>query len=46
MSKREIEYLKKLNKALESENQLLKERLKVSETVVETLFSLAKETQP
>ena len=41
-----IEYIKKLNKALESENQLLKERLKVSETVVETLFSLAKETQP
>ena len=45
MSKREIEYIKKLNKALESENQLLQERLKVSETVVETLFSHAKEIQ-
>jgi|TARA_R110000737_G_scaffold210827_1_gene228426 hypothetical protein len=45
MSKREIEYLKKLNKALESENQLLQERLKVSEMVVETLFSHAKEIQ-
>ncbi len=43
MPSREIEYLKKLNKTLESENQLLKERLKVSETVVETLFSVAKE---
>jgi hypothetical protein len=45
MSKREVEYLKKLNKVLESENQLLQERLTLSETVVETLFSHAKENQ-
>tara|TARA_R100000544_G_scaffold19178_1_gene9203 strand:- start:413 stop:550 length:138 start_codon:yes stop_codon:yes gene_type:complete len=45
MSKREIEYLKKLNRALESENQLLQDRLKVSETVLETLFSHSKEIQ-
>tara|TARA_R110000851_G_scaffold92549_1_gene201957 strand:- start:564 stop:701 length:138 start_codon:yes stop_codon:yes gene_type:complete len=45
MSKREIEYLKKLNKVLESENQLLQERLKVSETVLDTLFSYSKEIQ-
>tara|TARA_R100000951_G_scaffold97999_2_gene87812 strand:+ start:60 stop:200 length:141 start_codon:yes stop_codon:yes gene_type:complete len=45
MSKREIEYLKKLNKSLEFENQLLQDRLKVSETVVDTLFSHAKEIE-
>tara|TARA_R110002167_G_scaffold233515_1_gene438726 strand:+ start:336 stop:476 length:141 start_codon:yes stop_codon:yes gene_type:complete len=43
MSKRETDYLKKLNKNLETENQLLRERLILSESVVETLFSHAKE---
>ena len=40
---REVEYLKKLNKVLESENQILREKLALSESVVETLFSHAKE---
>ena len=43
MSKRETDYLKKLNKNLETENQLLRERLILFESVVETLFSHAKE---
>lgn len=45
MSKREIEYLKKLNKALQNEKQVLQERLSLSESVVETLFSHAKEIE-
>jgi hypothetical protein len=45
MSQREIDYLKKLNKILENENTILKEKLTLSESVVETLFSHAKETK-
>lgn len=42
---REVEYLKKLNKILDNENQVLREKLTLSESVVETLFSHAKETE-
>ena len=45
MVNREVEYLKKLNKVLENEKQLLQERLALSESVVETLFSHAKEAE-
>ena len=45
MVNREIEYLKKLNKVLENEKQVLQERLALSESVVETLFSHAKEVK-
>ena len=43
MSKKEVEYLKKLNRILENENKSLQERLALSESVVETLFSRSKE---
>lgn len=42
---REAEYLKKLNKILENENQILRDKLVLSESVVETLFSYAKESK-
>ena len=42
---REVEYLKKLNKILDNENQVLREKLMLSESVVETLFSHAKEVE-
>ena len=42
---REVEYLKKLNKILDNENQVLREKLTLSESVVETLFSHAKEAE-
>ena len=45
MSKKEVEYLKKLNKILDNENQILREKLVLSESVVETLFSHAKESK-
>ena len=45
MSQREIDYLKKLNKILENENIILKEKLTLSESVVETLFSHTKERE-
>ena len=45
MSQREIDYLKKLNKILENENIILKEKLTLSESVVEKLFSHAKEPE-
>jgi len=40
---REVEYLKRLNEILENENKDLREKLTLSESVVETLFSHAKE---
>ena len=42
---REVEYLKKLNKILNNENEVLREKLMLSESVVETLFSHAKEVE-
>ncbi len=45
MVSREVEYLKRLNKVLENEKQVLQERLALSESVVETLFSHAKEAE-
>jgi rRNA maturation protein Rpf1 len=45
MSKREIEYLKRLNRILENENKILREKMVISESVVETLFSHAKEIE-
>ena len=42
---REAEYLKKLNKILENENQVLRDKLVLSESVVETLFSHTKESK-
>lgn len=42
---REAEYLKKLNKILENENQILRDKLVLSESVVEKLFSHAKEPE-
>jgi hypothetical protein len=40
---REVEYLKRLNEILENENKDLREKLTLSESAVETLFSHAKE---
>ena len=45
MANKEVEYLKKLNRILENENQILREKLTLSESVVETLFSHAKEIE-
>jgi hypothetical protein len=45
MANKEAEYLKKLNRILENENQILREKLTLSESVVETLFSHAKEIE-
>ena len=42
---REVEYLKKLNKILENENKILRDKLKLSESVVDTLFSHTKEKE-
>ena len=36
MSKKEVEYLKKLNKILDNENQILRDKLVLSESDVET----------
>ena len=43
MASKEVEYLKKLNKILERENNILRDKLELSESVVETLFSHSKE---
>tara|TARA_R110000822_G_scaffold154277_1_gene293872 strand:+ start:558 stop:689 length:132 start_codon:yes stop_codon:yes gene_type:complete len=40
---REIEYLKRLNRALVDENKVLQEQLILSNSAVETLFSYSKE---
>jgi hypothetical protein len=45
MAKKEVEYLKRLNKILERENKILQDRLALSESVVETLFSHTKEKE-
>ena len=42
---KEVEYLKKLNRILDNENKVLQERLTLSESVVETLFSYSKEEE-
>ena len=42
MVNKEAEYLKKLNRILENENQILQERLALSESVVKELFSHTK----
>ena len=43
MANKEVEYLKRLNRILENENQILREKLDLSESVVDKLFSHAKE---
>ena len=42
---KEEEYLKKLDRILDNENKVLQERLTLSESVVETLFSHSKEEE-
>lgn len=45
MANKEVEYLKKLNRILENENKILREKLVLSESVVDTLFIHAKEIE-
>ena len=42
---KEVKYLKRLNKILERENKILRDKLELSESVVDTLFSHTKEKE-